>query len=137
MAFWSLRHHLSFQAAVSSTSHSIFFWEAYTVVSAFHWILHAIRPPPYSVIIYTDNTKTMDLFHTLRASPNLNPLALTAADLMMRFNCQLHVLHIAGDQNSVTDSLSCFNNALAQTYILTLQVQTFTPPHLLLGAEEL
>ena len=138
MAFWSLRHRLGFQASIGSqSSHGIFFWEAYAVVSAFHWILHAIHPPPSRVVIYTDNTNTVDLFHTLRASPKLNPLAITTADLMMRFGCQLQVLHIAGDQNGVADSLSRFNNALAQAYVPTLQIQTFTPPHLSLGAEEL
>ena len=137
MGFWSLRHHLGFQATINSISHGIFFWEAYAVVSAFHWILHAICPPPHRVVIYTDNTNTVDMFRTLRASPNLNPLVLTTADLMMRFSCQLRVLHIAGDQNGVADSLSRFNNALAHAYVPTLQIQSFTPPHLSLGAEEL
>ena len=139
LGFWSPRHGLGFQASVSTfTSRTIFYWEAYAVLSAFDWILHFTRLPPRRVVIYTDNSNTVDLFRTLRATPDLNPIVLTAADLMMHFDCQLRVIHIAGDQNDIADSISRYHNshavALARMRNTNLYIEDFTPPQLTLGA---
>jgi hypothetical protein len=139
MGFWSPRHGLGFQAAVpTSCSRTIFYWEAYAVLSAFDWVLHFTRPPPRRVVIYTDNTNTVDLFRTLRATPDLNPIVLTAADLMMRFDCQLRVVHIAGEQNDIADAISRYYNSYAVTMARSrntnLYIEGFTPPQLTLGA---
>ncbi|KAF8953264.1 hypothetical protein BDZ97DRAFT_1603317, partial [Flammula alnicola] len=113
---------------------NLYFWEAYTVLSAFHWILHATSPPPTRVIIYSDSTNACGLFRTLRATTSFNPIALTAADLMLRFGCQLRVLHISGEQNVVADALSRFDNATVWKYAPNLIIQHFQPPQLTLGA---
>ena len=64
-------------------------------------------------MVYTDNSNTVDLFRTLHATPDLNPIVLTAADLMMHFDCQLWVIHIAGEQNDIANSISCYQNSYA------------------------
>lgn len=53
---------------------------------------------------------------------------------MMRFGCQLHVVHISGEQNVVANALSRFNNATAWKYTPNLVIQQFQPPQLMLGA---
>ncbi|CAA7267957.1 unnamed protein product [Cyclocybe aegerita] len=40
MAFWSPAHNIGFQCAIDTSEHPIFYWEAYTVVSAFSWIVY-------------------------------------------------------------------------------------------------
>ena len=139
LGFWSPHHGLGFQASVPTfTSCTIFYWEAYAVLSAFHWILHFTRPPPCHVVVYTDNSNTDNLFCTLRATPDLNPIVLTAADLMMHFDCQLRVIHIAGEQNDIADAISRYHNSHAVTLACmcntNLYIKDFTPPQLMLGA---
>lgn len=136
MGFWSPHLLLAFQTRINTAiSRPIFYWEAYTVVSALHWALHSSSPPPRRVLIYCDNMNTVNLFSSLRALPQYNPLILTACDMMIRFGCQLRVAHISGAQNGVADSLSRFDNPTALSQVPNLSVLPFTPPQLMLGAE--
>jgi hypothetical protein len=103
-------------------------------VHSFFWILHGTNPTPRRVVIYTDNSNTVHLFSSLRGTAELNSIALTAADLMLRFNCQLRVVHIFGKQNQVADALSRRMNADARRFAPGIEIFDFTPPHLMLGA---
>ncbi|KIM37658.1 hypothetical protein M413DRAFT_42890, partial [Hebeloma cylindrosporum] len=137
LAFWSPRHNLGFQASIvpiPSSPHTIYYWEAYAVLSAFYWILHSTNPTPRRVVIYSDNLNSVHLFSSLRATVELNPIALTAADLMLRFDCQLRVAHISGKQNQVADALSRRMNIDARRFAPGIDIANFEPPHLLLGA---
>ncbi|KJA21356.1 hypothetical protein HYPSUDRAFT_140868 [Hypholoma sublateritium FD-334 SS-4] len=137
MGFWLPSHwDVGFQTRIApgSSSHLIYYYEAYAVLSAFHWILHTTAPPPKRVVIYSDSSNTCGLFRTLRAPVDENPIALTAADLMLRFGCQLRVAHVAGEQNVVADALSRFDNNTAHMYRPYLVINDFQPPQLLLGA---
>lgn len=136
MGFWSPSHSLAFQHSISPTStFPIFYWEAYAVLSAFTWIVNYCHPSPQRVVIYTDNTNTVDMFNTLRATPLYNPIIMTAVEVMMSSGTQLRVAHIPGEANTIADSLSRFMNIYIRSALPHVDIHTFQPPHLLLGAD--
>ena len=108
------------------------------MLSAFNWVLQFTCPPLRYVVVDTYNSNTVDLFYTLHANPDLNPIVLTAADLMLHFNCQLRVVHVAEEQNDITDSISHYQNsyvvAMACMCNANLYIKDFTPPQLMLEA---
>ncbi|THH13733.1 hypothetical protein EW146_g6528 [Bondarzewia mesenterica] len=83
----------------------IFFYEALTVVCALQWATTLI-PRPSRIIIFSDNSNTVDLFDTLRAKPVYNSLLRFTIDLLIHTGVDLRVLHIPGEMNSVADALS-------------------------------
>jgi len=135
MGFWSPSHSLGFQSPVDTNARTIFYWEAYAVLSAFYWLAHHRHPPPHRVAIFTDNMNTVHMFHSLRATPEYNPILMTTVEIMMTFNIQLQVVHIPGEQNVVADALSRFNNHYLSSSYPALHIRNFQPPHLSMGAE--
>jgi hypothetical protein len=136
LAFWCPSLLRGFQYPSNDPSiDCIFFWEALAIVSALHWALTSSFPPPRCVLIYTDNSNSVDLFTTLRARPLYNPLLLTTADLLTTFGADLRVLHVPGHLNSVADALSRFHNANTQSLAPGLHITPFIPPRLTLGAD--
>jgi hypothetical protein len=83
----------------------IFFFEAYTILSALHWVAH-LDPPPCHLVIFTDNQNTVGIFDSLWGSPQYNQILTTAIELMIQFNIQLCVYHIPGKMNHIADALS-------------------------------
>ncbi|RDB27518.1 hypothetical protein Hypma_003768 [Hypsizygus marmoreus] len=138
MAFWCPSRSLGFSYEIppGDRSKPIFYFEAYAVLSAFQWIT-SILPRPQRVLIYTDNLNTVNIFNTLRASPLYNPILITTIDLTIRFNIQLRVLHIPGDFNTVADALSRSRPFRAAQLHPGLQISSFTPPRLTLGATDI
>lgn len=112
---------------------TIFYFEALAVLSALRWITR-IAPWPQRLVIYTDNHNTVDIFHSLRASPAYNPMLLKAIDILLLHNAQLRILHIAGDDNCVADALSRLWLDLASQLAPGICILPFTPPHVPLGA---
>lgn len=135
MGFVCLGKMLGFQARISATDvkkhPSIYYWEALALLSAFHWVLHAFTPSPQRIVIYTDNINAVYLFQSMRASPEFNPIAMTAADLMLRTSCQLRVVYIPGPENVVADALSRFNNSVLYNALPDLTILPFVPPCLI------
>ncbi len=85
----------------------IFFFEALCVCAAIHWVANTLSPELRKhVTIFTDNTNTVDIFNSLRASPNYNPILKSAVDVMILHSIDLRVLHIPGSENDVADALS-------------------------------
>ncbi|PBK71385.1 hypothetical protein ARMSODRAFT_883689, partial [Armillaria solidipes] len=57
------------------------------------------------VTIWTDNSNTVNIFNSLKASPFYNLILKSAVDMMISHNIDLHVLHIPGSENDVVDTL--------------------------------
>ena len=83
----------------------IFYYEALCVLSALHHASLSLCTPS-KIIIFTDNTNTVDIFSSLRALPAYNPILKSAVDLLLQFDHQLRVLYVPGDENHVADALS-------------------------------
>ncbi|KIY52562.1 hypothetical protein FISHEDRAFT_69757 [Fistulina hepatica ATCC 64428] len=91
----------------------IFYFEALAVISAIVQILQPTAPTPRRLAIWTDNTNTVDIFNSFHALPSYNPLLVTSVNLLLQYDCQLHVLHVEGKRNTIADALSRFRNDTA------------------------
>lgn len=127
---------LGYQCAVprpDDTEKPIFYYETLTVISS---ILHAIKlSTVHRVFVFTDNTNTVDMFHTLKARQLYNPLLLMAINHSICSNLQFCVAHIPGDENDIADALSWFDYARILQLVPSMEIYNFTPPQLVLGAE--
>ena len=66
----------------------IFYYEALCILSA---LLHGsyILPSLSQILIYSDNTNTVDIFHTLHALPAYNYILQLAVDVLLETDYQL------------------------------------------------
>ena len=85
-------------------------------------------PKGSNFLIYTDNSNSVDIFHTLCCLPPYNPLLKAAVDILIHNDYSLRVLHIPGEENIIADALSriCFSIALNSEPNLKLDI--FHPP---------
>jgi hypothetical protein len=138
LGFWYPTSQEGFQYTTTTKDpHDIFYLEALAVLSALEWYIHSKRPTGRSstrVVIFTDNENTVNMFNSLHASPHLNPILITAVNLLLTSNVELRVLHIAGTTNQTADALSRFNNNRLSSIAPNLSVSKFTPPQLSKGA---
>ncbi|KDQ08108.1 hypothetical protein BOTBODRAFT_119105 [Botryobasidium botryosum FD-172 SS1] len=138
MGFWSPMHLHGFQCPTpdSRVDPGIFFHEALTTLSAIDWVARHHAFPDARIAVMCDNQNTVDMFNSLHArSPVLNPILLTAVDLMVEFNFKLRVFWIKGEHNRVADALSHFDNDVALDLEPSLIISTFAPPRLTLGPQ--
>jgi len=135
LAYWFPEINFGFQSHLPhhAPSGSIFFFEALAVCSAIH-ALADTDPIPRHVAIFTDNTNTVDIFNSLRASAPYNQLLISSVDVLLKLNVDLHVYHVSGAENNVADALSCFDNDRAIRLVPDLIIDDFTPPQDSLGA---
>ncbi|PBK82663.1 hypothetical protein ARMGADRAFT_1048603 [Armillaria gallica] len=82
------------------------------------------------------NTNTVNIFNSLRALPNYNPILKLAVNKMISHDIDLHVLHISGLENDVADALSHSQFSKAQNLVLQLIILPFKPPCNVLGASK-
>jgi hypothetical protein len=103
---------------------------------AFTYAATIEAPNPSHVVIYSDNSNTVDMFNSLHGHPDYNPLLLTVADISIKSNITLRVHHtgISGEYNVIADALSHFKNDVALKAAPGLSISTFQPPQLTLGA---
>ncbi|KAJ7444389.1 hypothetical protein B0H11DRAFT_1747588 [Mycena galericulata] len=118
---------------------TIFFFEALCVVSALRWVCERLRAYLHigrrlRVTIFTDNQNTVNIFNSLCATPRYNLLLPTAVDDLIKYNVDLRVLHVKGEDNFVADAISRqrFSDATGRAAGLT--IQNFIPPRESLGA---
>jgi hypothetical protein len=114
---------------------TIFYFEALAVVS----IVDAVtRLPsvPTRLLIYSDNSNTVDIFHSLRSLPPYNGLLQFTVSLLIKFDISLRVLHVPGEDNGIADALSRFDNARAYAACPGLAISSFQPPRVALGLEK-
>jgi hypothetical protein len=111
----------------------IFYFEALCALSA---LRHAVNsfPDKRRVVIYSDNTNTVDIFSSLRAEPAYNHILQAASDIVIKNNVDLRILHIAGNSNTIADAISRLNIATILDIIPSFHLDYFQPPRFLLGA---
>ncbi|KAI0350122.1 hypothetical protein OH77DRAFT_1525152 [Trametes cingulata] len=129
---------IGFHAPVVMTAltTAIFFHEVLALCAAIH-LVEAWRKAGRNVrrlAILSDNTSTVDAFNSLRAPPVYNPILMSAVDVLIRCDLQLHVNHIPGKLNIVADALSRGNLDLAGELVPGITLFKFSPPRDVLGA---
>ena len=109
------------------------FMKLFVFSALLHHTLHVL---PFSsrILIYTDNTNTVDIFYTLYALPAYNFVLRLAVDILLDTNHQLQVQYVPSSQNGVADFISCHQFSCALTLCPNLHISSFEPPHLPLGA---
>ena len=113
---------------------TIFYFEALAVVSAVEAVTR-LPSIPSRLLVYSDNTNTVDIFHTLRSLPPYNDLLKFTVSLLLKFNISLRVMHVPGVENAIADALSRFENAKAVSECSGLTISPFQPPRVAMGPE--
>ncbi|THH06050.1 hypothetical protein EW146_g9736 [Bondarzewia mesenterica] len=130
LGFWAPRFSSGFQSplprVVEELRKKIFFFEALTVVCALHWA-STLLPCPSRVLIFSDNSNTVDFFDTLRAKPLFNAMLRFTVDILVRAHIDLRVLHISGEHNSVADALSRNDSERALRLVPTISPSSRQP----------
>jgi hypothetical protein len=135
LGLWSPRENIGFHHAVTDDEpRPIFFYEALAVLSALHKSFALTTPHPRRVVVYCDNTNTVDMFNTLHAKPEYNPILLTAVGQVLGTHSSFRVFHIPGEQNVVSDALSRHHYGTAVSAAPGITTLPFEPPQLTSGA---
>ena len=103
---------------------TIFYFELLAVVSVVEAVMHAHCIPRH-LLIFSDNTNMVNIFHSLRSLPPYNDLLKFTVSLLLKFNISLRVVHVSGMDNVVADALSCFENTQALAACLGLSISKF------------
>jgi len=111
---------------------TIFYFEALAVVSVVETVTH-LSSIPHRLLIFTDNTNTVDIFHSLRSLPPYNDLLKFTVSILLEFDISLRVVHVPGIDNVIADSLSRFENTKAEAACPGLSISFFQPPRVTLG----
>jgi hypothetical protein len=111
---------------------TIFYFEALAVVSVVDAVTR-LPAVPARLLVYSDNTNTVDIFHSLRSLPPYNDLLKFTVSLLLKYNMSLRVVHTPGIDNVVADSLSRFENTKAVAACPGLTISSFQPPRVSLG----
>lgn len=114
---------------VNVPSNVIFYFEALSVLSAIVNV-QTKAPRGSKILIYTDNSNTVDIFRSLKCLPPYNHLLKQAVDVLIRNDYSLRVLHVPGEQNAVADALSRVQFSVAFKLEPYLKLNTFHPPGL-------
>ena len=111
---------------------TIFYFEALAIVSV---VDAATRLPsvPSRLLIFSDNTNSVDIFHSLRSLPPYNELLKFTVSLLIAHSISLRVVHVAGINNGIADSLSRYENERALSLCPSLTISEFEPPRASLG----
>lgn len=141
MGFWIPALGLGFYCPVSGSEmrDRIFYWEALCVLSALYWLTsfelrgESSAERPLRLTAFTDSSNTVDLFDSLAAKPDYNPILMAAVDLRIEFDVDLRVLHVPGLQNGVADAISRAKFDEARSLCPGLIIQDFTSPPLVSG----
>ena len=113
---------------------TIFYFEALAVVSVVDAVAR-LPTTPARLLIYSDNTNTVDIFHSLRSLPPYNDLLKFMVSMLIKHDISLRVMHIPGVDNIIADSLSRFENTKALAMCPGLTISCFQPPRVVMGQE--
>ncbi|KAF8548975.1 hypothetical protein OG21DRAFT_1422114, partial [Imleria badia] len=83
--------------------------------------------------VFSDSTFTVDIFNSLHAHPPFNNMLMSTVDILIMHGIDLQVVHLAGEDNSVTDALSCFQNSTVHMLVPAISILPFLPPQAMLG----
>ena len=136
LGFYFERSKEGFQCLVpdQAPKDTIFYFEALAVVSVVDAVTR-LAVVPSRLLVYSDNTNTVDIFHSLRSLPAYNDLLKFTVSLLIKHDISLRVVHVPGVDNSVADSLSRFENTKAVAECPGLSISSFQPPRVALGLE--
>ena len=129
LGFWYPQTKEGFHAATPSNvpKEYIFYFESLCVVSALDHI--KTRAPKHSkIIIYTNNSNTVDIFRSYHCLPAYNPLLKTAVNIILANDSSLRVLHVTGSNDIVADALSRIRFSVALQHEPLLRINLFQPP---------
>jgi hypothetical protein len=129
LGFWYLVSKDGYYAPtpIDAPSDVIFYFEALCVLSALDHVQSRARRGS-KILIYTDNTNTVDIFRSLHCLPPYNLLLKSAVDILIRNEYSLRVLHVPGEQNVVADALLRVQFSIALRQEPDLSFFTFHPP---------
>jgi len=86
-------------------SHTIFYQEALTVLSALTYALN-LKLACRWLLPHMDSMNMVDMFHSLSTLPSYNDLLMHAVGLLIPSLSFLQVLHVLGAENLLADALS-------------------------------
>ena len=129
MSFWYPSSALAFHSPTPKDSlvSVIFYFEALCVFCALRDIANWVQLNS-RVVIYTDNLNTVQMFNSLACLPDYNQLLRQSVDILLTHGFDLRVLHVPGEQNTVTDALSCCQFSTALDEVQDLHISPFQPP---------
>jgi len=135
MGFWYPDHSLGYYSPVpfEVPTDFIFYYEALCVLSALRQAAETSETP-IRIIIFTDNTNTVDIFNSMRGLPAYNYILRSSVDIRLKTQHQLRVLHVPGLRNEVADAISRCQFVRALALHPGLRFRFFEPPRLPLGA---
>ena len=113
---------------------SIFYFEALAVVSVVDAVTR-LPSIPTRLLVFSDNTNTVNIFHSLRAQPAYNDLLKFTVSLLIEYKISLRVVYVPGVDNIVADSLSRFENTKAVDACPGLTISSFQPPRITMGQD--
>ena len=106
MGFWLPEIASGFYCATpTGTPPLIYYIEALCVLAALTHCSSSMSPTQ-KLLIYTDNTNVVNIFSSLRCSPEFNPLIKHAVYTRVHSQLDVRVLHIRGDMNGIADAIS-------------------------------
>jgi len=107
MGFWYPDHSIGYYSPVLEDipTDFIFYYEALCILSA---LLHAAETStsPIRIVIFTNNTNTVDIFNSMCGLPTYNYILHSSVDVRLKTEHQLRVLHVPGSENAVADAIS-------------------------------
>lgn len=135
MGFWYPGRCAGYYSLVPENipSEWIFYREALCVTSAIHHFFSQPQLSSKKLVIYTDNTNTVDIFNSLKCLPPYNSLLRHTVDLLLQNDHQLRVIHVPGKLNLVADALSRRQPLRAIQLVPHLSIDLFEPPRAALG----
>src|SRR5882724_1504461 len=87
------------------TMHEIFYFKALAIMSAILWA-SGLSPPIHHLLIYLDSLNCVEMFNSLSTQDGYKKLLLFSVCILMSINISLHMFHIPGADNIITDALS-------------------------------
>ncbi|KIK50533.1 hypothetical protein GYMLUDRAFT_182628 [Collybiopsis luxurians FD-317 M1] len=135
MGFWIPELLLGFYSPVPVewVARHIFFYEAICIVSAIHWYCTTMRADltlthRLHLTIFSNNMNTVDIFNSLHALPEYNPLLKYAIDFLLSLNVDICIVYIITEQNAIADALSCRDFSRALLLAPGLHIDLFFNP---------
>jgi hypothetical protein len=111
----------------------IYYRELWATVTAIEFAVVLRELKGKRIVVFTDNSNTVDAFNTLAIDPTYNRMLMFAVDLLIKSDCQLRVLHIPGVQNNIADALSRRELERVMRLCPGLTINQISPPRDALG----
>ena len=131
MGFWYPELNIAFYSETPEVENPnlIFYFEALCVLSAIYDAHCQSRGGNYQarMVVYTDNSNTVNIFSSLRALPTYNVLLKATVDILISGGHELCVHHVRGEDNDVADAVSRADFSRALSIVPTLKLATFSP----------